>query len=95
MIAEAITQLDAARGLVYLAARAVDSGAPNARRLVSKAKKFGTEMSWDVREVLGQAAQFRDFEGEATGGDGSEKCFTDEDTWRVHEETAAVTQTDG
>ena len=47
------------------------------------------------REVLGQAAQFRDFEADATGGDGSEKCFTDEDMWRVHEETPSVAQTDG
>ena len=38
MVGDAITQLDAARALVYMAARAVDTGAPNARRLVSQAK---------------------------------------------------------
>jgi alkylation response protein AidB-like acyl-CoA dehydrogenase len=140
MIAEAITQLDAARGLVYLAARAVDTGAPNARRLVSEAKKFGTEMGWNVvnkamqimggigytdvypiekalrdsrlcmiwtgtneimnlliqheyyREVLEQAAEFRNFEADAIGGDGSEKCFTDEDMWRIHEQPQGITQ---
>lgn len=49
-IAESITKLDAARGLVYFAARAVDSGADPAlcRRLVSEAKKFATETSWEV-----------------------------------------------
>ncbi len=48
MIADAITQLDAARALVYMAARAVDESAPNARRLVSQAKKFATDMAWEV-----------------------------------------------
>jgi alkylation response protein AidB-like acyl-CoA dehydrogenase len=48
MVADAITQLDAARALVYMAARAVDENAPNGRRLVSQAKKFATGMAWDV-----------------------------------------------
>ena len=47
-ISDAITQLDAARGLVFMAAKAVDAKAPNARRLVSQAKKFATEMAWEV-----------------------------------------------
>ena len=49
-IAESITQLDAARALVYVAARAIDSGveASQARRLVSEAKKFATETCWKV-----------------------------------------------
>lgn len=49
-IAESITLLDAARGLVYTAARAVDSGSDPAlcRRLVSEAKKFATETAWTV-----------------------------------------------
>ena len=47
-IADAITQLDAARAVVYMAARAVDAGAPNARRLVSQAKKFATDTAWQV-----------------------------------------------
>ena len=48
MVAEAITQLDAARAMVYMAARAVDCGSPNRRRLVSQAKKFATDTAWEV-----------------------------------------------
>ncbi len=48
MIADSITQLDAARGLTYMAARAVDENYPNARRIVSEAKKFATKAAWDV-----------------------------------------------
>jgi alkylation response protein AidB-like acyl-CoA dehydrogenase len=48
MVGDAITQLDAARAMVYMAARAVDVGAPNARRLVSQAKKFATDTAWEV-----------------------------------------------
>lgn len=54
MIADAITQLDAARALVYMAARSVDRGSPNCRRLVSEAKKFATDTAW---EVANQAMQ--------------------------------------
>jgi len=48
MVADAITQLDAARAMVYMAARAVDVGAPHSRRLVSQAKKFATDTAWQV-----------------------------------------------
>ncbi|MCJ7567233.1 MAG: acyl-CoA/acyl-ACP dehydrogenase, partial [Anaerolineales bacterium] len=48
MVADAITQLDAARAMVYMAARAVDTGSPNRRRLVSQAKKFATDTAWEV-----------------------------------------------
>jgi acyl-CoA dehydrogenase len=48
MIADAVTQLDAARAMVYMAARAVDEDAPNRRRLVSEAKKFATDTAWQV-----------------------------------------------
>lgn len=48
MIADSITQLDAARGLTYMAARAVDENYPNVRRIVSEAKKFATKAAWDV-----------------------------------------------
>ena len=134
MVADAITQLDAARALVYMAARAVDENAPNCRRLVSQAKKFATGMAWDVankamqimggigytdvypiekivrdirlsqiwtgtneimnlliqheyyKEVLQGAEDLRNVELDARGQDGeAEKCFTDEDMWRVHE----------
>jgi len=53
MVAEALTKLDAARTLVYNAARAVDlydqgKSTLDPRRLVSEAKLFATEMAWDV-----------------------------------------------
>jgi acyl-CoA dehydrogenase len=49
-VADSITQLDAARMLVYGAARAVDAGddAGRCRRLVSEAKKFATDTAWQV-----------------------------------------------
>jgi alkylation response protein AidB-like acyl-CoA dehydrogenase len=47
-IADSITRLDAARGLCYMAAQAVDNHYANARRLVSEAKRFSTEAAWDV-----------------------------------------------
>jgi alkylation response protein AidB-like acyl-CoA dehydrogenase len=53
-IAEAITRLDAARALSHAAARAADQGCPATRRLVSEAKKFSTEMAWDVCNVAMQ-----------------------------------------
>jgi alkylation response protein AidB-like acyl-CoA dehydrogenase len=134
MVADAITQLDAARALVYMAARAVDENAPNARRLVSQAKKFATDMAWEVankamqimggigytevypiekivrdirlsqiwtgtneimnlliqheyyKEVLGGGQDLRNVELDARGQDAdSEKCYTDEDMWRIHQ----------
>jgi alkylation response protein AidB-like acyl-CoA dehydrogenase len=49
-VADSITMLDAARALVYAAAHAIDNGdnPGRTRRLVSEAKKFGTETSWQV-----------------------------------------------
>jgi acyl-CoA dehydrogenase len=47
MVADSITTLDAARALVYAAARLADSG-DDSRRLVSEAKKVGTEAAWKV-----------------------------------------------
>jgi len=47
-VADSITQLDAARAMTYMAARAVDENAPNARRLVSEAKRCATENAWDI-----------------------------------------------
>jgi acyl-CoA dehydrogenase len=134
MVADAITQLDAARALVYMAARAVDENAPNARRLVSQAKKFATDMAWEVankamqvmggigytevypiekivrdirlsqiwtgtneimrlliqheyyKEVLQGGQDMRNVELDARGQDAdAEKCYTDEDMWRIHE----------
>ncbi|MGD9898112.1 MAG: acyl-CoA dehydrogenase family protein [Calditrichaceae bacterium] len=49
-IAESITQLDAANGLIYAAASAADTTGNTGytRRLVSESKKFATETSWNV-----------------------------------------------
>jgi acyl-CoA dehydrogenase len=134
MVADAITQLDAARALVYMAARSVDENASNCRRLVSQAKKFATDMAWEVankamqimggigytevypiekvvrdirlsqiwtgtneimnlliqheyyKEVLQGGQDFRNVELDARAPDAeAEKCYTDEDMWRVHE----------
>jgi hypothetical protein len=134
MVADAITQLDAARALVYMAARSVDENAPNSRRLVSQAKKFATDMAWEVankamqmmggigytdvypiekivrdirlsqiwtgtneimnlliqheyyKEVLESSKDARNVELDSQGQDAeAEKCYTDEDMWRVHE----------
>lgn len=46
-IADSATVLDAARGMLYLAAKMADSG-KDPRRLVSEAKKFCTEAAWEV-----------------------------------------------
>jgi len=49
-VADSITLLDAARGLVHAAACTVDAGddANRSRRLVSEAKKFATDAAWQV-----------------------------------------------
>jgi len=54
LIGDAITKLDAARSLVSMAARSVDAGAPNMRRLVSEAKKFATDAAWEVANAAMQ-----------------------------------------
>jgi acyl-CoA dehydrogenase len=135
MVADAITRLDAARALVYMAARAVDTGATNVRRIVSEAKRFATDAGWEIanqamqimggigytdvypiekmvrdirlcqiwtgtneimnlliqheyyQEVLKGAGEVRNVELDATHyQDEAEKCFTDEDMWKVHKE---------
>jgi len=47
-VADAVTRLDAARALTHAAGKAVDEKHASARRLVSEAKKFATDMCWDV-----------------------------------------------
>ncbi|MCF8035721.1 MAG: acyl-CoA/acyl-ACP dehydrogenase [Desulfobacteraceae bacterium] len=47
-VADSITQLDAARAMTYMAARAVDENYPEVRRLVSEAKRFATEAAWEI-----------------------------------------------
>jgi alkylation response protein AidB-like acyl-CoA dehydrogenase len=57
-IAESVTKLDAARALVYTAAKAADAsdkGLPvDPRRLVSEAKSFATDAGWEVVNVAMQ-----------------------------------------
>ena len=137
LVADSIVQLDAARGLTYMAARAVDDKAPNVRRLVSEAKRFATESAWnvvnnamqimggigytdvypieralrDIRlaliwtgtsqimnlliqheyydQVLNQPYDRRKLEQDAMHPDESERCFTDEDMWKIHNTAAA------
>ena len=133
MVADSITQLDAARGLTYMAARAVDENYPNVRRIVSEAKRFSTEAAWnivnnamqimggigytdvypiertlrDIRlaliwtgtsqimnlliqheyydQVLNQPYDRRKLEQDAMHPDESERCFDDEDMWKIHD----------
>ncbi len=49
-VADSITCLDTARGIVYLAARSVDAGDPagKSRRFVSEAKKVATDNAWKI-----------------------------------------------
>ena len=49
-VADSITKLDAAHSLIYAAATAVDKDEPAgvSRRLVSQAKKFATDVSWEI-----------------------------------------------
>jgi len=49
-VAECLTKLDAARGLVYIAAKQadLDPDARETRRLVSEAKLFATQTAWEV-----------------------------------------------
>nr|MDO8100630.1 acyl-CoA dehydrogenase family protein [Candidatus Njordarchaeota archaeon] len=50
MVANSITQLDAARGIVYAAARTIDERKDSGlqRRMASEAKKFATETGWQI-----------------------------------------------
>jgi alkylation response protein AidB-like acyl-CoA dehydrogenase len=47
-VADAVTRLDAARALTHAAGKAAQERLPSARRLVSEAKKFATDMCWDA-----------------------------------------------
>jgi acyl-CoA dehydrogenase len=137
LVADAITQLDAAQALTFMAARAADENHANVRRIVSEAKRFATESAWNVvnqamqimggigytdvfpiervlrdtrlaliwtgtsqimnlliqheyyDEVLNQPYDRRRLEQDAMHPDESERCYTDEDMWRVHETVSA------
>ncbi|MFQ5478203.1 MAG: acyl-CoA dehydrogenase family protein [Candidatus Binatia bacterium] len=54
MIAEAQTLIDASRAMIFQAARAADTQAPNLRRIVSETKKFVTEAAWDATNLAMQ-----------------------------------------
>lgn len=136
MVADSITQLDAARALSYMAARAIDDNYPGVRRLVSEAKRFATESAWQVvnnsmqvmggigytdvypieralrdirlamiwtgttqimnmliqheyyNHVLDESYNRRKMEKDSMNPDETERCFTDEDMMRIHEEKA-------
>lgn len=49
-VADMVTLLDSARGMIHIAARSVDTGEPSgrSRRYVSEAKKLATENAWKV-----------------------------------------------
>jgi acyl-CoA dehydrogenase len=49
-VADAVTKLDAARGLYYIAASHLDAGL-DSRRLVSEAKHFATDINWQVSNI--------------------------------------------
>lgn len=66
-IADCSMKLDASRAIVYMAAKAIDSGQSGStcRRIVSEAKRFATETAWDV---VNQAMQ-------VTGGIGYTQIY--------------------
>ncbi|MFH1490115.1 MAG: acyl-CoA dehydrogenase family protein [Pseudomonadota bacterium] len=138
MVADCITQLDAARALTYMAARAADENYPHVRRIVSEAKRFATEAAWNVvnnamqimggigytdvypverslrdtrlaliwtgtsqimnlliqheyyDQVLNQPYDRRKLEQDAMHPDDSERCFNDEDMWKIHDGETAL-----
>jgi alkylation response protein AidB-like acyl-CoA dehydrogenase len=47
-VADAVTWLDAARAITHAAGKTAQARLPSARRLVSEAKKFATDMCWEV-----------------------------------------------
>jgi len=54
MVARAQTLIDVSRAMIYQAARAVDTEAPNLRRIVSETKKFVTEAAWEAANLAMQ-----------------------------------------
>ena len=136
MVADSITQLDAARAISYMAARAIDNNYSGVRRLVSEAKRFATEAAWQVvnnsmqimggigytdvypieralrdvrlamiwtgttqimnmliqheyyQHVLDESYGRRKMEKDSMNPDETERCFTDEDMMRIHDEKA-------
>jgi len=54
MIAKGVTLMDASAGMVYQAAIAADRDDPKLRRIVSEAKRFVTDNSWEVANLAMQ-----------------------------------------
>jgi alkylation response protein AidB-like acyl-CoA dehydrogenase len=65
MIADMATQIEAARQLVYAAARAIDAGASNINRLAAMAKVFATDtamkVTTDVVQLFGGYGYCKDY----------------------------------
>jgi len=54
MLARGVTLMDASAGLVYQAALAADRDDPRLRRMASEAKRFATDSSWEVSNLVMQ-----------------------------------------
>ncbi len=54
MLARGITLMDASAGIVYQAALAADRDDPRLRRLASEAKRFVTDNSWEISNLVMQ-----------------------------------------
>lgn len=54
MIARIQILIDASRAMIFQAARAADTDAPNQRRIISQTKKFVTEAAWDAANLAMQ-----------------------------------------
>ncbi|HET9251754.1 MAG TPA: acyl-CoA dehydrogenase family protein [Candidatus Eisenbacteria bacterium] len=65
MLADMATKVEAARQLVYTAARAVDSGAPNVSKLSAMCKLFATDVAMEVTtnavQIFGGYGYMRDY----------------------------------
>lgn len=54
MLARGVTLMDASAGIVYQSALAADRDDPRIRRLCSEAKRFATDSSWEVSNLVMQ-----------------------------------------
>jgi butyryl-CoA dehydrogenase len=65
MLADMATRVEAARNLVYVAAMAVDSGAPNVSKLSAMCKLFATDVAMEVTtnavQIFGGYGYMRDY----------------------------------
>ena len=65
MLADMATKVEAARNLVYVAAMAVDSGAPNVSKLSAMCKLFATDVAMEVTtnavQIFGGYGYMRDY----------------------------------